>query len=126
MNDFIKSVLEAVIIAFIPIFARYIGLLIETYGAKHHMEEISKVVAEAVRITSQVYVDDLKNGGVFNTDAQKIAMEQAIQTAIDLFTPATERYIEKLYGNVDSFLENKIEAEVKRQKQLESNNEIAL
>jgi hypothetical protein len=122
MNDFMKNILQAVIIAFIPLFARYIGALIEVYGAKHHMEEISKVVSEAVRITSQVYVDELKKDGVFNDDAQKIALEQAVQTAIDLFTPATEKYIEKLYGDVDAYLENKIEAEVKRQKQLELND----
>lgn len=78
--------------------------------------EIPKAVEDAVRMTFQTYVDNLKAGGLFDAEAQKKALQMALQACLLSLSQSAQDYIKDTTGDVTGYLTNCIEAEVKRQK----------
>ena len=78
--------------------------------------EIADVVADVVESISQTYVDSLKASGNFDEDAQKEALKRAVSSCVVLLSQAAKDYITEVSGDMNAYLETKIEAEVRRQK----------
>ena len=79
-------------------------------------DEITSRLEDAVYATTQTYVDDLKASGSFNKEAQVHALALALATLLGSLSQEAKDYIEKNFGNAETYLTGRIEAEVKRQK----------
>lgn len=127
MKELLFQILQAVIIAVVPIISAYAVKLIkqtaekiktdaDTEKEKSHIAEIAKAISDAVAATSQTFVDALKKNGEFTLEAQQEAAEKALSACLASISPAAKAFLEQLYGDVNAYLANKIEAEVRRQK----------
>ena len=82
---------------------KYVAMLFET-------------ISTCVSATTQTYVDALKKEGKFDAEAQKIAFEKTYEAVLSTLTDEAKEYLAALYGDLQSFLIARIEAEVKAQK----------
>ena len=127
MNEFLSALLQAVIIAAVPVLTTYVAKLIRQVAAnaaaktdstkkRGYFEEIGRAISEAVEATSQTYVDSLKQADKFTPEAQREAAEKALAACIANISPAAQFFIESVYGDITEYLTTRIEAEVRRQK----------
>lgn len=127
MQEFLTSLLTAVITAAVPVLAAYLVSMIKKTGenaaadtddikTQGYIKEIADAISDAVAATSQTYVDTLKQTGKFTKEAQTVAAKKALAACIASISPAAKTFIENLYGDVAEYLTTKIEAEVRKQK----------
>ncbi len=128
MNEFLSTLLQAVIIAAVPICAgaavkgvraavQYLASKSESEIAKKYLTDVADAISTAVTYTSQTYVDALKNSGKFTKENQEEALKKAVEQAEKLLTAEARSFLEKAYGDLNAYLVSKIEAEVRVQKQ---------
>lgn len=128
MNEFLSTLLQAVIIAAVPVCAgaiikgvqagaRYLAAKSESEIAKKYLMDVADAISTAVTYTSQTYVDALKASGNFTKENQEEALKKAVEQAERLLTAEARSFLEKAYGDLNAYLVSKIEAEVRVQKQ---------
>lgn len=124
---FLWDVLHAIVLAVIPLCAGYVIKLIKTkaeqIGAqtdslelKSLLEQVADAVSTAVTYTSQTFVDSLKKNGLFDTEAQKQALQMSLDKATALLSAVAKEALEDVYGDLNDYLTSRIEAEVRNQK----------
>ena len=127
MKDTILEILQAVLIAVIPIIAGYLVNLLKKKAdeaavksgnatASFLIKEIADAISTAVTYVSQTYVDALKNSGQFTLENQKEAFQKAMDMAMEILSQEARDFIRKMYGNLTNYLTARIEAEVRLQK----------
>ncbi len=127
MNEFIAILLQAVLVAAVPVcaaiigngikaLADYLGQKSESDEAKRFLVAVADAVSTAVTYTSQTYVDALKKSGEFTKENQEWALKVAIAKAKTLLAEEAIKYLEGAYGSLERYLEGRIEAEVRNQK----------
>ena len=84
--------------------------------AKRMLEIAENVVSQAVATVSQAYVDGLKKDGIFDTDAQKEAFEMSKEKIYMLLTTDTLQAVKDNYGNVEEWIDTKIEETINKSK----------
>ena len=128
MNEFLSTLLQAVIIAAVPVIAgaiikgaqagiRYLASKTDNETAKKYLADADAAISTAVTYTSQTYVDALKKSGSFTKENQKEALQLAVDKAATLMTAEARSFLEKAYGDLNAYLVSRIEAEVRVQKQ---------
>lgn len=129
-ETFLATLLQALLIAAVPVCAAYIGKGLGALAAyfaaktdnetvKKYLEDVADAVSTAVIYTSQTYVDALKASGTFNEENQREALQKAMEKAKSLLTKEALEFLAMTYGDLTNYLETKIEAEVKKQKKEE-------
>lgn len=78
-----------------------------------YLSMLDKTICEAVLATTQTYVEALKKQGKFDEEAQKIAFAKTYDAVIGLLTAEAKKYLESAVGDLQTYINNKIEAEVK-------------
>lgn len=127
MNEFIAILLQAVLVAAVPVcaaiigngikaLADYLGQKSESDEAKRFLVAVADAVSTAVTYTSQTYVDALKKSGEFTKENQREALEIAVAQAKNLLTAEAAAFLESAYGDLNEYLQSRIEAEVRNQK----------
>ena len=125
MKEFLTALLQAVLVAAVPVCAAFIGkglkALASYLGQKSENDMAKKylaadAVATAVTYTSQVYVDKLKETGQFTKENQREALGLAVAQAKNLLTAEATAFLESAYGDLTEYLQSRIEAEVRNQK----------
>lgn len=127
MKELLLNLLLAVITAAVPVITTYaVGYInkakekaeAETNDTERrgYITEIADAVSDAVKATSQTYVDALKQAGKFTTAAQHEAAKKALVACIASISPAATDFIEEAYGDIKAYLTTRIEAEVRKQK----------
>ena len=127
MNEFLTNLAMTVVTAAVPILTAYAVSLIskikdktiaqtDSLKQQAYITEIADAVSAAVAATSQTYVDALKKAGSFDLEAQKQAAAMALSACISAISPAAKEFIAAAYGDLTEYLTNKIEAEVRSQK----------
>ncbi len=128
MQELLKDILFAVITAAVPVLTAYLVVLIRKLGenaaantenvkAKGYITETAEAIAAAVVATNQTYVDALKNAGKFDAAAQReAAAKKMLAACLQSISPAAQRFIESVYGDIREYLTTRIEAEVRKQK----------
>ena len=81
-----------------------------------YLMEITDVICQVVMCTSQTYVDALKAEGKFDAEAQKIAFNMTKENVLKLLTEEAREFIAEAYGDLDLWLDTKIEQIVSTQK----------
>ena len=127
MNEFFSTLLQAVLVAAVPVIAafaskgfvalaQYLGVKVENATFAKYADQIAKAVSTAVIYVAQTYVDELKKSGTFTEENQKIAMQKALEDEKKQLTQEALEFIEITYGDITEYLTSKLEAEVKIQK----------
>ncbi len=127
LNELLMTLIQAVIIPAIPILVTFLVKLLKAKAeqatvkinnelARQYLQEAIDSVLQAVTYTSQTYVDSLKMQGRFDVDAQKVAFATAKEVALALLTEDAKKMITDLYGDLNVWLDTKIEQTVKEQK----------
>ena len=127
MSEFLSALLQAVLIAAVPMcaafighgisaFARYIGVRTKNDDAKKYLADAADAITTAVSRVNQTYVDGLKKSGTFTKENQEEALSLAVKEAFNLMTHETIAFLKEAYGDMYDYLVSKIEAEVRLQK----------
>lgn len=127
ITAFLLTVLQAVIIAAVPVITTYLCKLllakrdevitkIKDENAIRLYDDAMQAVITAVTATNQTYVDALKKDGKFNLEEQERALMMARSKAKQIMSEEAKDYIGTVYGCLNGWLTNMIEAQVKVQK----------
>lgn len=125
--EILSQIFQLVIFPLLGIGTSYLILLIKTKIAelkqKHdneifhkYMDMLDKTICEVVMSTNQIYVDTLKKEGKFDGEAQKKAFEHTYQTIMTILTDDAKIYLSEAIGDLQLYVQNKIESEVMLQK----------
>ena len=81
------------------LYVKYISMLEDT-------------IVNCVLATTQTYVASLKQQGKFDLEAQKTAFEMTYQNVMTILADDAKIYLESAVGDLQTYVNNKIEAEV--------------
>lgn len=127
MNEFLSALLQAVMIAAVPVIAgfaaaglkalaAYLATKSENETIKKYLREAGDAISTAVTYVSQTYVDTLKASDSFTPENQKEALQKAMEKAQAMLSAEAIEFLEEAYGDLRAYLETKIEQEVRNQK----------
>ena len=77
-----------------------------------YISMLDKTIAECVIATNQTYVESLKAQGKFDLNAQKVAFEMTYTNVLEILTEDAKEYLTTAIGDLNAYLETKIEAAV--------------
>ena len=81
--------------------------------AKKYLDMLNDTISNAVLATTQTYVDSLKKQGKFDIEAQKVAFTQTYDAVMKVLTADAIKYLTESVGDLETYIINKIEADVK-------------
>lgn len=81
--------------------------------AEKYLDMVEETVSKCVLATNQTYVDSLKAEGKFDTEAQKIAFNKTLDAVLAILTDDAKNYLTHIFGDLNVFLSNLIESQVK-------------
>ena len=81
--------------------------------AEKYLNMVEDTVAKCVLANNQTYVDSLKAEGKFDTEAQKIAFDKTLNAVLAILTDDAKNYLTHIFGDLNVFLSNLIESQVK-------------
>ena len=127
LDKWMLSVLEIMLSILLPIATAYLVAFLKSKSeqladqtdsekAKHYINEVTAAITTAVVSTSQTYVDTLKAKGEFTKEKQLEAFNRAKETALSIISPAAADFIDEVYGDLDIYVNAKIEETVRVQK----------
>ena len=73
---------------------------------------LTNTISQCVIATNQTYVESLKKEGKFDLEAQKIAFNKTKTSVLQLLSAEAKIYLTTVVGDLDSYIDNIIEAEV--------------
>jgi hypothetical protein len=84
--------------------------------AKKYFDMLNVTIQSAVLATTQTYVDSLKQQGKFDEEAQKVAFKQTYDAVMKILSDDAVEYLNEIVGDVQEYIANRIEAEIKLNK----------
>lgn len=128
-NEVLKQTFELVVYPVLSILGVYLTYLIgvkiaemkqkiKDDTARKYMDMLNTTISNAVIATTQTYVETLKKQGAFTEEAQKIAFTKTYEAVMTMLTDEAVKYITTLVGDLETYVTNKIETEVKLTKTL--------
>ena len=119
----VKQIFELVIFPLLGIGTTYLIVLINTKIKeltkqsdndleKKYLDMLNNTITDCVLATNQTYVNELKKQGKFDLDAQKIAFQKTYENVMALLTDEAKKYLTEALGDLETYVNNKIEAEV--------------
>lgn len=123
IQELLNTLIQLVLLPALPILTAYgVKLLkkwidektqkIDNEKAQEYLKSIGETICQAVMSTTQTYVDNLKGQNAFDSVAQKKAFELTKTTVLNLLTTEAKDFLAKAYGDVDAWLDSKIEQTV--------------
>lgn len=82
-----------------------------------YIDLLSQTITDCVIATNQTYVDSLKASGAFDIDAQKKAFEDTCNNVLAILSDDAKEYLSVALGDLQAYIANRVEAEVKLNKQ---------
>ena len=122
--EVLKQIFELVIYPVLSIGGIYLTFLISVKikelkqktndeTAKKYLDMLNDTIASAVLATTQTYVEALKKEGKFDLEAQKNAFKQTYEAVMKVLTNDAIKYITESVGDLETYVTNQIEAQVK-------------
>ena len=130
MKEFIVAMTPALIDALALIIAALAGYLItyinkkkkalevetDNEKTKAYLDIIEKTIVDCVNATNQTFVETLKKEGKFTKEAQEEAFNKTLQSVKAILSKDCLEYLSLITTDVNTYIYNKIEAEVKNAK----------
>lgn len=115
----------------VPLLAVLTGYLIQWIRAKtaevteknqkdvfdKYITMLGETITKCVSATNQTYVDQLKQAGSFDVEAQKHAFDMTLAAVMNVLSKDAIEYLTAIHGDLTGYLTTLIEAEVKAQKE---------
>ena len=125
--EFINEIFNTCVFPLISILSVYAIKLVKAKIAKlssekdnelekKYLEMLDVTISNCVMATTQTYVDALKAQGDFNANAQTTAFNMTKDAVLKLLTDEAQVYITSAVGDLNLYITQKIEAEVKYNK----------
>lgn len=119
----VKQIFELVVFPLLGIGTTYLIILInakikelkkqsDNDLEKKYLDMLNNTITDCVLATNQTYVNELKKQGKFDLDAQKIAFQKTYENVMALLTDEAKKYLSEALGDLQTYVNNKIEAEV--------------
>ncbi len=77
---------------------------------------LTNTITSCVVATNQTYVETLKAKGEFTKEAQKEAFNKTYENVMGILSTECKIYLENTFGDLQTYIINRIEAEVKANK----------
>ena len=85
-------------------------------NTKKYLDMLNETISATVLATTQTYVETLKKEGKFDLEAQKKAFQQPYDAVMNILTDEAKKYITEAIGDLNTYVTNRIEAEVNMNK----------
>lgn len=129
--NYVPVIFQVVLIPLLGILTKYLVALIsqkikEMTDAKDdatytkYMNMLRDTITDCVIATNQTYVDSLKKEGKFDAEAQKKAFEKTYAAVMAILTDDAKNYLTEIIGDLDGYVSNLIESNVKTSKEFSS------
>lgn len=106
------GVLTAYIVKYINVKSGEIQNKVENDTADKYIAMLADTITACVIATNQTYVEALKKENAFTAEAQKEAFNQTFNAVMAVLTDEAKEYLTAIYGDLTTYITNKIEAEV--------------
>lgn len=113
---YVMSAVAALIVLGVKEGVNYLKDKLNSEMASKYLEIADKIITDCVTATNQTYVDSLKNNGAFDKEAWTTAFEKSKNRVYKLLSDAQKEVITEVYGDLDTWINTKIEAKVKELK----------
>ena len=124
MNDILIKILVSVGILVLTNVFVYLSNLskekiekIDNIKVREASYKLLDIVTKCVSATNQEFVGDLKNQGKFDRDQQEEALNKTKNKINKILDDESKEILEKAYGDLNSYINQTIEDEVKLQKE---------
>lgn len=123
----LKEIFEICIIPLLGILTNYLVKFIQTkrYAIatdienstiQYYVSMLSDTITTCVTATNQTYVDNLKGKNAFDTAAQSEAFQKTLESVKMILSNEAKKYLSQVYGDLDSYIQQQIEASVNENK----------
>ena len=123
----IREIIEVCLIPLLGVLVTYLVKYINTKSqeleastdnelAKKYISLLSSTITNCVIATNQTYVETLKKQGKFDAEAQKEAFNMTLNAVMALLTDEAKQYLSEIYGDLNTYITNQIEATVNQNK----------
>lgn len=120
----LTQIMEVVVIPLLGILTAYVVKIVNakleevSANRKNELEKkyinmLNDTISDCVIATTQTYVESLKKQGSFDADAQKEAFNQTYNSVMDILSEEAKKYLNEAIGDLNLYITQKIEAEVK-------------
>ena len=110
------GVLTVYIVKFIQKKTQELNSKNENELMNKYLTMLSNTIIDCVIATNQTYVESLKKQGKFDLEAQKVAFEMTYNAVINVLSSDAKTYLSNIYGDLNKYITNIIEAEVNKNK----------
>jgi hypothetical protein len=115
-QDIVFPALSAVATALgtwlVALITKWINDKIKDKDAAKLATDVLNIIYDAVKSVYQTYVEALKNDGTFTAAEQEEAKKKAVAIIEGKLTDTMKTYIETNYGDVQTFISQKIETAI--------------
>lgn len=84
--------------------------------ANKYLGLLEVTIVDCIKATNQTYVNALKDKNAFDANAQKQALEQTTNAVLAILSEDAKEYLSHFVGDINLFITEKIEANIKNQK----------
>lgn len=112
LTEVILSVLGIVFSALGAYVTYWISKKIKDDKLRGIMESLYKLVKDAVLEVYQTYVEALKDGCIFDKEAQKSALEKALAIIKANMPSEVDSWLKENYSDIEGYLKTLIEAQI--------------
>lgn len=100
------------LIAFINAKIKQVKEKTKNETLQKYLDLLNTTIVNCVKSTQQAYVDSLKKQGKFDAEAQKEAFRITYENIKAQLSDEAEQYIYTAVGDLQTYIKNKIEAEI--------------
>lgn len=108
----LAGILVGFLVKYLKIKSDDICAKIENDNVQKYLKMLTNTISQCVIATNQTYVESLKKEGKFDLEAQKIAFNKTKTSVLQLLSAEAKIYLTTVVGDLDSYIDNIIEAEV--------------
>lgn len=112
------GLLTAYVIKFINAKSAELQAKVENDTADKYIAMLDSTICACVIATTQTYVDALKKENAFTKEAQIEAFNLTFNAVMSVLTDEAKKYLTSIYGDLNAYITNKIEAEVQINKNI--------
>lgn len=106
------GILTGVIIKWINLKTKEITDVSTNELVNKYVDMLSETIIDCVKATNQTYVSSLKAEGKFTAEAQAEAFNRTLEAINSILTEEAKIYLATVYGDLNAYITQKIEAEV--------------
>lgn len=110
------GILTKILIDFLKVKGKELAEKAQNEKAEKYITMLTNTISSCVLATNQTYVEALKEQGAFDKEAQAAAFNKTYINVMNILSEDCKVYLEQAFGDLHTYITNRIEAEVKANK----------